>query len=125
MNNIVSQLHVRGLGIATKLLPARTPFMFTGPGSSAELVQMIADRGARSVIVVTDAVLLGLKVVDPVLAALKAAGITAHVHSDVEPDPTIEVGMNGVARLRLGLCRKRREPLSHVGDARCQPDPCC
>ena len=100
MNNVVSQLRVRGLGIATKLLPAPTPFMFTGPGSSAELVQMIADRGARSVLVVTDAVLLGLKVVDPVLAALEKAGITAHVYSEVEPDPTIDVVMNGVARLR-------------------------
>ena len=99
MSNLISRLRVRVLGIATKLLPAPTPFMFTGPGSSAELVQMIADRGARSVLVVTDAVLLGLKVVDPVLAALESAGITAHVYSDVEPDPTIDVVMNGVARL--------------------------
>lgn len=81
-------------------MPAPTPFMFTGPGSSAELVQMIANRGARSALVVTDAVLLGLKVVDPVLVALEQAGIEAHVFSDVEPDPTIDVVMNGVARLR-------------------------
>jgi len=100
VNGVVARLRVRGLGIATKLLPAPTPFMFTGPGSSTELVRMIADRGARSVLVVTDAVLLGLKVVDPVLAALESAGITAHVFSDVEPDPTIEVVMAGVSRLR-------------------------
>ena len=100
MNNIIRRLRIRGLGIATKLAPAPTPFIFTGPGSSAELVGMIADRGLRSVLVVTDAVLLDLKVVDPVLAALKAAGITAHVYSDVEPDPTIAVVMKGVARLK-------------------------
>jgi alcohol dehydrogenase len=99
LNDIITRLRIRGLGIATKLAPAPTPFMFTGPGSSTELVQMIADRGARAVLVVTDAVLLDLKVVDPVLAALKTAGITAHVYSDVEPDPTIAVVMNGVARL--------------------------
>lgn len=63
---------------------------------------MIADRGLSSVLVVTDAVLLELKVVDPVLAALKAAGITAHVYSDVEPDPTINVVMKGVVRLSDG-----------------------
>ncbi|MCA3575284.1 MAG: iron-containing alcohol dehydrogenase [Aestuariivirga sp.] len=100
MNDFIYRLRVRGLGIATKLAPAPTPFIFTGRGSSAELVGMIADRGLRSVLVVTDAVLLDLKVVDPVLAALKAAGITAHVYSDVEPDPTIAVVMNGVARLK-------------------------
>jgi alcohol dehydrogenase len=100
LSTITSRLRVRGLGIATKLAPALTPFMFTGSGSSVELVQMIADRGLRSVLVVTDTVLLDLKVVEPVLTALKAAGLTAHVYSDVEPDPTIDVVMKGVARLR-------------------------
>ena len=100
MNHSIARLRVRALGMATRLLPAPTPFMFTGPGSSTELVQMIADRGARSVLVVTDAVLLGLKIVDPVLVALEEAGIKAHVFSDVEPDPTIDVVMDGVARLR-------------------------
>ena len=75
MNNIIKRLRIRGLGIATKLAPAPTPFIFTGPGSSAESCRTIADRGLRSVLVVTDAVLLDLKVVDPVLAALKAAGL--------------------------------------------------
>jgi alcohol dehydrogenase class IV len=49
---------------------------------------------------VTDAVLLELKVVDPVLVALAEAGIKTHLFSDVEPDPTIDVVMDGVARLR-------------------------
>ena len=100
MNHLVARLRVRALGMATRLVPAPTPFMFTGPGSSTQLVRMIADRGARSALVVTDAVLLKLKVVDPVLVALEEAGIKAQVFSDVEPDPTIDVVMDGVARLR-------------------------
>jgi hypothetical protein len=44
------------LGIATRIVPAPTPFMLTGPGSSVELVRLVADRGARSVLVVTDGV---------------------------------------------------------------------
>ena len=100
MNHLVARLRVRALGMATRLVPAPTPFMFTGPGSSTQLVQMIADRGARSALVVTDAVLLKLKVVDPVLAALEEAGVKAQVFSDVEPDPTIDVVMDGVARFR-------------------------
>jgi len=35
-----------------------------------------------------------------VLVALEEAGIKAQVFSDVEPDPTIDVVMDGVARLR-------------------------
>lgn len=100
MNQNIARLRVSALGLATKLLPAPTPFMFTGPGSSAELVRMIADRGARAVLVVTDAMLVELKVVDPVLRALEDAGLQAHVFSDVKPDPTIDVVMAGVARLR-------------------------
>ena len=69
LNHVFARLRVRALGMAAKLMPAPTPFMFTGPGSSVELVQMIANRGARSALVVTDAVLLGLKVVDPVLVS--------------------------------------------------------
>lgn len=100
MSHFVARLRVRALAIATRLLPAPTPFAFTGPGSSTQLVKMIADRGARTVLVVTDAVLIELGVVDPVLAALERAGIDAQVFSDVEPDPTIDVVMKGVARIR-------------------------
>ena len=75
MKHLVARLRVRALGMATRLVPAPTPFMFTGPGSSTQLVRMIADRGARSALVVTDAVLLKLMVVDPVRVALEEAGI--------------------------------------------------
>jgi alcohol dehydrogenase class IV len=61
---------------------------------------MIADRGARTVLVVTDAVLVELGVVNPVLAAVEQSGIAVQVFSDVEPDPTVDVVMDGVARLR-------------------------
>ena len=99
MNHRVDRLRVRALGLVIRLVPAPTPFMFTGPGSSAQLVQMIADCGAHSVFVVTDAVLLDLKVVDPVLGALNEVGIKVKVFSDVEPDPSMDVVMDGVAQL--------------------------
>ena len=100
MNHLVARLRVRALGMATRLVPAPTPFMVYRAGVVAQLVRMIADRGARSALVVTNAVLLELKVVDPVLVAVGGAGIKARVFSDVEPDPTIDVVMEGVARLR-------------------------
>ena len=100
VNHLIDRIRIHAIGVAAKLVPAPTPFMFTGPGSSTQLVQMIANCGARTVLVVTDAVLLELKVVDPVLVALEEAGVKAQVFSDVEPDPTIDVVMDGVAQLR-------------------------
>jgi len=74
--------------------------MLTGPGSSLELARLIADRGARSVLVVTDRVLLELEVVAPLLNALKQAGLAVTVFSEVEPDPTIAMIMAGIEMLR-------------------------
>jgi alcohol dehydrogenase class IV len=74
--------------------------MLTGPGSSATLARLIADRGAKSVLVVTDAILVKLGVVAPVLAALEDAGLAVTVFSDVEPDPTIDIVLAGIEQLR-------------------------
>jgi alcohol dehydrogenase class IV len=86
--------------MAVRLAPAPTPFMLTGPGSSLELARLIADRGARSVIVVTDGVLVKLGVVAPVLHALQEAGLAVTLFSEVEPDPSIAIVMAGLERLR-------------------------
>jgi len=100
MSHLLARLRIRALGVAARLVPAPTPFMLTGPGSSIELARLIADRGARSVLVVTDQVLVELKVVAPVLNALKAAGLAVTVFSEVEPDPTIAIVMAGIEQLR-------------------------
>lgn len=100
MTDLFARLRIRALGVATRLVPAPTPFMLTGPGSSVELARLIADRGARSVLVVTDGVLMKLEVVAPVLNALKEAGIAVTVFADVEPDPAVETIMAGIERLR-------------------------
>jgi alcohol dehydrogenase class IV len=100
MTHLFARLRVRTLGIAVRLVPAPTPFMLTGPGSALELARLIADRGARSVLVVTDGVLLKLGVVAPVLGALNEAGLAVSVFSEVEPDPSIGVIMAGLEQLK-------------------------
>jgi alcohol dehydrogenase class IV len=100
MKHSFSRLRIRALGVAARLVPAPTPFMLTGPGSSATLARLIADRGAKSVLVVTDAILVKLGVVAPVLAALEDAGLAVTVFSDVEPDPTIDIVLAGIEQLR-------------------------
>ena len=100
MGHVLARCRIRVLGIATRIVPAPTPFMLTGPGSSVELARLIADRGARSVLVVTDGVLVELGVVTPVLKALEDAGVAVTVFSEVEPDPTIDIITAGMERLR-------------------------
>ena len=100
MNALFARFRIRALGVAARLVPAPTPFMLTGPDSSLGLARLIADRGTRAVLVVTDGVLVKLGVVAPVLNALKEAGLEVTVFSDVEPDPTIGIVMAGIEQLR-------------------------
>jgi alcohol dehydrogenase class IV len=100
MAHLFARFRIRALGMAVRVAPAPTPFMLTGPGSSLELARLIADRGARSVIVVTDAVLVKLGVVAPVLEALDEAGLKVTLFSGVEPDPSIDIIMAGLEQLR-------------------------
>jgi len=100
MTHLFSRFRIRALGVVARLLPAPSPFMLTGPGSSLELARLIADCGALSVLVVTDKVLVELGVVAPVLNALQEAGLAVTVFSEVEPDPTIGIVMAGIEQLR-------------------------
>lgn len=100
MSYLYARVRIRALGVVARLVPAPTPFMLTGPGSSVELTGLIADRGVRSILVVTDGVLMELGIVDPVLNALKEAGLAVTVFSKVEPDPTIDIITAGVEQLR-------------------------
>jgi alcohol dehydrogenase len=100
MDHVFAKVRVRALGFAAGLFPPPTPFMFTGPRSSVELARLISDRGAESVFVVTDSVLLKLEVVTPVLHALEASGLRVDVFSDVAPDPSVDIVMAGVTRFR-------------------------
>lgn len=97
---LVARFRIRALGIVARVAPARTPFMLTGQGSSVQLAHLIADRGARSVLVVTDGVLVGLGVLAPILDALKEAGLAVTVFSKVEPDPSVDIIMSGIEQLQ-------------------------
>ena len=71
-------------------LPWRQPKLLEGAGALAQLPGVVAARGCRSVLVVTDARLLSLGLLDPLLAGLEALGIRTAVYSNVMPNPTID-----------------------------------
>ena len=65
---------VIGKGVA-KMLPDRIPVTFVGSDAVAELCESIGHRGLRKALVVTDAGLVEIGLVDRVTEALAAAGV--------------------------------------------------
>lgn len=78
----------------------RRPVLLAGPGTARQLCRTLADLGHRRVLLVTDAVLNRLGIVQPLVEALEAAGVACAVHDGVEPDPTHAQIEAGVAAAR-------------------------
>ena len=93
--------------IGTKILNFRKPQLFTGPGSSLQLCDHIAGTGVTRLFVVTDAMLMKLGLLNPMLARLKEKGVTTVIYDGVEPNPTI-------AQIETGLAQLKREHCSAI-----------
>ena len=75
------------------------PTLFVGPGAAVRLCSSLASFGLRRVLIVTDAVLVRLGLVEPLRRALEAGGIDVAVHDGITPDPTypvLEAGLRAV-----------------------------
>ena len=88
--------------VAAKLLPDRAPITFVGAGSVGELAGAMQGTGVRRVLVVTDAVLREIGIVERVTAAVADVGIDIAMYDGVNPDPTF-------AQVQAGLDVYQRE----------------
>lgn len=95
----VSRLRIAINRAALKVLNIPKPFILTGADSSLALCRTVARSGIKRIMVVTDAPLLKLGLLDPMVGALRAAGMVVRVFSEVEPDPGYELVQKGVAEL--------------------------
>jgi alcohol dehydrogenase len=84
----------------SRLVAIPRPVLFVGPDSTRRLCDLIAGSGHRRVLVVTDAVLVKLGLVEPITAALSAKGIEVAVFDGIVPDPTHDVLEKGHAAVR-------------------------
>jgi alcohol dehydrogenase len=89
-------------GILSRLMPDRIPVTFVGVDASRELCESIAHTRARKVLIVTDAVLVELGLIDRVTESLRSAGMGWSIYAGVEPDPTF-------AHVQAGLSQLQRE----------------
>ena len=85
----------------TAILPFKWPQTFEGTDSSLELVRHMASVGHKNVLIVTDAVLVKLGVLNKIIAELDKLGVKHVIYDGVEPNPT-------VAQIEAGyeLCAK-------------------
>jgi alcohol dehydrogenase class IV len=79
----------------SRVVPIPRPTTFVGPGAALKLCDSIAQFGLHRVLIVTDAVLVRLGLVEPLRAALAARGVEVAVHDGITPDPTHDVLQRG------------------------------
>jgi alcohol dehydrogenase len=90
--------------VASKFLPDRTPVTFVGESSSFQLCRAIGDRGFKKVLIVTDAGLVAIGLIDRITDALRSAGIEWSIYDGVLPDPTTKQVDSGLAQLKRDQC---------------------
>ena len=95
---------VRILKGTAKILPFPKPTLFSGPGSSLELCEAIAQMGTRRVLIVTDATLVKIGLIDGMQAKLAELGIENFIYDGIEPDPTIDQIEAGFEMLKKHDC---------------------
>ena len=84
----------------SRIIAIPRPTSFVGPGSALRLCAMIGQSGATRVMIVTDAVLVKLGLVEPIRRKLADAGIDVAVHDGITPDPTYPVLTAGYDAVR-------------------------
>lgn len=87
-------------GVGMQIVPVSRPTVLDGVGSGVRLCQMIVQMDFERVTLITDEILLGLGLCDPLRAALEDAGVEVDVFSGVVPDPPFEVVEAGAAQIR-------------------------
>lgn len=88
----------------TLAIPVSHPLVFAGEDSSMQLCGNIAQLGMKKVMIVTDAVLVKLGVIQPIQDQLKHNGIEVVIFSDVKPDPTCEIVEKSLALFKNTGC---------------------
>ena len=77
-----------GMKVGSYFMGYRMPEYIEGPGSIARLPEFMKEKGASKVLVVTDANLMKLGLLDKMLASLTEAGFEYALFSDIAVNPT-------------------------------------
>ncbi len=87
------------------MVPMPKPIQFMGPGSKLQLCTAIDQMGIGKLLIVTDAMLVKLGLLDEIQEKLDQLGIEYLVYDGVEPNPTIQQIEAGLAMYQQNACQ--------------------
>ena len=105
LKRLLHDLAVALAGFFMKLLPDKIPVTFVGTEAARELCESIAHICREKVLIVTDATLVEIGLIDRITDSLDAAGLPWSVYSGVESDPTSAQAEAGFAQLEREGCK--------------------
>ena len=76
--------------VVAEYFPFPVPVLLTGPGSLRQLAENLKARGLKHALVVTDKILMDLKLPEQMFSSLAENGIRYTVFDKVQPNPTIQ-----------------------------------
>ena len=88
---------MKGAGKLLRFVPIPQPTLLVGPGSSGRLGQSVAGLGHEKILIVTDAVIARLGLLQPITDALTAGGAAYAVFDEITPDAPIPLIERGIA----------------------------
>lgn len=87
---IFLRIYMAVFKLVTAILPFKWPKTFEAADSSLELIRHIKEAGHQRVLVVTDAVLAKIGILDKMKAEMDSCGIAYTIFDGVQPDPTVD-----------------------------------
>lgn len=90
--------------ILGKIIPIPKPTLFTGAGSSLELCAAIAQMESQKILLVTDAILVNIGLLDNIKKTLDQKGVEYVIYDGIKPDPTYEQVEEGCRLLHENNC---------------------
>lgn len=90
--------------VANNMMGYRMPEYIEGPGSITRLARLVKEKGTGNVLVVTDANLLKMGMLDSMLKSFEETGIKYTIFSDVEKNPTSDNVEEGFRVYKQNQC---------------------
>jgi len=101
----LNRVLMRGFKLVGKIMTWPKPTLFTGAGSSLDLCSAIGHMGTRKVLIVTDAGLVKIGLLDDIQKRLTESGVEVVVYDGIEPDPTFDQIEKGLTILQQNDCQ--------------------
>jgi len=93
------------LKVVSKFLPWREPILIEGENSIRRLSDYIKEKKINNVLIVTDAVISSLGLMDGMLEDLKSASILYTIYDKTVPNPTVDNIEEALALFHSNKCQ--------------------